>query len=125
MDGAEIAVLNKENESVIQEIRHFIAGRCWNHGSGQGKRERPTRNQAFYCGTVLKSRFGIRKTGASYKKSGILLRDGAEIAVRDKENGRSYKKSGILLRDGAGIAVLNKENGSVRQEIRHFTVGRC
>ena len=63
MDGAEIAGLNKENESVIQEIRHF------------------------YCGTVLESRFRTRKTGASDKKSGILLRDGAEIAVRDKENG--------------------------------------
>ena len=76
-DGAEIVVPNKEHESVRQEIGHFIVGRCRNSDSW------------------------IRKTRAS------------------------DKKSGILLRDGAGIVVLDKENGSVRQEIRHFIVGRC
>ena len=48
---------------------------------------------------MLKSRFGIRKTRASDKESGILLRDGAEIAVPDKENGsviQEIRKNPVL-----------------------------
>ena len=47
-DGAENVVMDKENEWVRHKIKHFIVGRCRNSGSGQGKREHPTRNLAFY-----------------------------------------------------------------------------
>ena len=48
MDGAKIVVLNKETESVRQEIKQFADGRCRNCSAKQQKQGCPTRNQAIH-----------------------------------------------------------------------------
>ena len=63
MDGAGIMVPDKENESVIQEIRHFIAGRCWNHDFIQQKLKRRTQNQEKSCTTVPEVVYRCNRTG--------------------------------------------------------------
>lgn len=53
---------------------------------------------------------------------GLLI---PRTSFKTANTGASDKKSGILLWDGAEIVVLDNENGNVRQEIGHFTEGRC
>ena len=64
------------------------------------------------------------KTGASYKKSGILLRDGAEIVVRDKENGSvvlKIRKNPVLRYRKWCTGVTGQE----KTDYKHLLLQMC
>ena len=63
MDSVGIVVLTIENGSVIQEIWHFIAGRCWNHDFIQQKLKRRTQNQEKSCTTIPEVVYRYNRTG--------------------------------------------------------------
>ena len=70
-------LLSAQN-SVRQEIRQFIDGRCQKCSTKQQKQRRPTRNRAIRWWTVPELQCKTTETGASDRKSGNSLMDGVE-----------------------------------------------